>query len=224
MLSAILWDNDGVLVDTERYYFEANRLYLRRYGIELTEAQFFQWYLCESRGAWHLLDAKATRAQIDHWRDERNVIHLQLLAEAQSLLTPGIEPLLERLHGRVEMGIVTSATPASFSAIHGKHRLLHHFRFALTADTYARSKPYPDPYLLGVERIGKPAAECLVVEDSPRGLEAARAAGLRCIILRNDLSRHHDFAGAYRIVDSTEELGHEIEALLDENANQRNIP
>jgi len=216
MLSAILWDNDGVLVDTERYYFEANRLYLRRYDIELTEEQFCRWYLCESRGAWHLLDPNASRAQIDHWRSERNVIHLQLLEDAGSLLTPGIETLLADLHDRVDMGIVTSATQESFASIHRRHDLLRHFSFALTAETYERSKPAPDPYLLGVERIGRPASECLVVEDSPRGLAAARAAGLRCIILRHPLMRGHDFVGATRVVDSVDELREAIETLLAE--------
>ena len=70
-------------------------------------------------------------------------------------------------------------------------------------------------YLLGLERIGCPAHECLVVEDSPRGLQAARAAGIECIVVRSHLTRKHAFDGAYRIVDSMDELLHEIEALLE---------
>ena len=68
--------------------------------------------------------------------------------------------------------------------------------------------------MLGVDRIGRPADECLVIEDSPRGLAAARAAGLRCIVLRSPLTHGHDFAGADRVVDSVAELGEAIEALL----------
>ncbi|MEZ7911404.1 MAG: HAD family phosphatase [Propionivibrio sp.] len=215
MLSAILWDNDGVLVDTERFYYQANRDYLRGHGIELSEAQFFEWFLADNCGAWHLLEAGgASPEQIALWRRERNALHLELIHAASELVTPGIEPLLASLAGRVEMGIVTSATQASFDAIHARHDLLRHFRFALTAETYARSKPAPDPYLLGVDRIGRPADECLVVEDSPRGLAAARAAGLRCIVLRSPLTHGHDFAGADRVVDSVAELGEAIEALL----------
>ena len=215
MLSAILWDNDGVLVDTERFYYYANRDYLRRHGIELSENDFFNWYLCENRGAWHLLaDGGATAEQIEFWRNERNALHLELLAEAESLLTPGIEALLERLAGRVEMGIVTSATQESFASIHNRIDILRHFRFALTAETYTHSKPSPEPYLLGLKRIGRPADECLVIEDSPRGLAAARAAGIKCIVLRSHLTRGHDFAGAYRTVDSLDELLGEIELLL----------
>ena len=215
MLSAILWDNDGVLVDTERFYYQANRDYLRGHGIELSEAQFFEWFLADNCGAWHLLEAGgASPEQIALWRRERNALHLELIHAASELVTPGIEPLLASLAGRVEMGIVTSATQASFDAIHARHDLLRHFRFALTAETYERSKPAPDPYLLGVDRIGRPADECLVVEDSPRGLAAARAAGLRCIVLRSPLTHGHDFAGADRVVNSVAELGEAIEALL----------
>ncbi|MEI7614767.1 MAG: HAD family phosphatase [Betaproteobacteria bacterium] len=217
MLSAILWDNDGVLVDTERYYYQANRDYLRRHGIELSEKQFLDWYLNNNCGAWHILTDRGTSpAQIEAMRHERNVLHLELLASATELLTPGIDTLLESLAGRVEMGIVTSATRASFESIHSRLDILRHFRFALTCETYTHSKPSPEPYLLGIERIGRPAEECLVVEDSPRGLQAAHAAGLRCIVLRSALTHGHDFAGAWRVVDTLAELQSEIEALLNE--------
>lgn len=214
MLSAILWDNDGVLVNTERFYFEANRVYLARHGVDLSEDQYFEFYLADNRGAWHLLDPAASSQQIAHWRRERNAIHLQMLENADSLLTPGVDVTLAQLHGRVEMGIVTSATRASFDTIHRKHDLLRYFRFALTAEMYEKSKPAPEPYRAGLARLGKSAAECLVVEDSPRGLQAAQAAGIRCIVLRNSLMARHDFVGAYRVVDSMEELLAEIETLI----------
>ena len=215
MLSAILWDNDGVLVETERFYFQANRDYLRRHGVELSEAQFLEWFLADNCGAWHLLEAgQATHTQIAAWKRERNALHLELIHAASNLMTPGIDTLLARLAGRVEMGIVTSATRASFDAIHARLDLLRHFRFALTAETYERSKPAPDPYLLGLEHLGRPADECLVIEDSPRGLAAARAAGLRCIVLRSHLTHGHNFAGADCVVDSVAELGEAIEAFF----------
>lgn len=215
MISAILWDNDGVLVDTEQIYFEVNRDYLRRHGIELSEDDFFAWYLNDNCGPWHLLEERGTtRQQIDSYRQERNVLHLERLNNETALLTPGLERVLDRLSGRVEMGIVTSATRQSFEAIHNKLDILRHFRFALTSETYTHSKPSPEPYLLGLEHLGRPAHECLVIEDSPRGLQAAIAAGMRCIVLRSHLTRKHTFDGAYRIVDSMDELLFEIEALL----------
>ena len=85
---------------------------------------------------------------------------------------------------------------------------------APTGWSYANSKPSPDPYLLGLERLGVAADDALVVEDSPRGLQAAMAAGIRCVIVRNALTRGHDFPGAHRVVDTMAELLAEIELLL----------
>jgi len=82
------------------------------------------------------------------------------------------------------------------------------------SESYVNSKPSPEPYLLALQRLGLPAGECVVVEDSPRGLRAALAAGLRCIALRTVLTRHYDFPGAHRVVDDMAQLRAEIEALL----------
>jgi beta-phosphoglucomutase-like phosphatase (HAD superfamily) len=68
--------------------------------------------------------------------------------------------------------------------------------------------------LLGLERLGLDAAQCVVVEDSPRGLQAASAAGLRCIVLRNALTRHYDFPGALRVVDDMAQLRAVLEELM----------
>ena len=94
------------------------------------------------------------------------------------------------------MGVVTSANREHFDIIHRRLDLVRHFRFVLTAEDYRHTKPSPDPYLLGLKRLGLEAGQCLVVEDSPRGLEAARAAGIPCIVLRHELTLGHDFAGA----------------------------
>jgi beta-phosphoglucomutase-like phosphatase (HAD superfamily) len=66
--------------------------------------------------------------------------------------------------------------------------LLPHFELVLVQGDYARSKPEPDPYLRAVERLGVPAARCLVIEDSERGLRSARAAGLRCWVIPSALT------------------------------------
>lgn len=161
MLSAILWDNDGVLVDTERFYFQANRDYLRRHGVEPPKRSF-------SSGSWPTTAAPGTcskRGRLPTHRSppgkgERNALHLELIHAASNLMTPGIDTLLARLAGRVEMKHRhRCATRASLDAIHARLDLLRHFRFALTAETYERSKPAPDPYLLGLEHLGRPADE-----------------------------------------------------------------
>jgi HAD superfamily hydrolase (TIGR01509 family) len=214
MLQAILWDNDGVLVDTERLFYEANRDLFRPLGLELTEQHFFDWYLADNRGAWHLLEPALSAARMEERRAHRNRVYALRLASEHIPAIAGVAEVLASLAPRVRMAVVTSAIRDHFDIIHGRLPLRRHFEFVLTHESYANSKPAPDPYLLGLERLGVAAADALVVEDSPRGLRAAMAAGIRCVILRNALTRGYDFPGAYRVVDTMAELLAEIELLL----------
>jgi len=214
MLAGILWDNDGVLVNTERIFYEVNRDYLRQHRIELTEENFFDWFLCDNRGAWHLLAARgATQEEIDACRRSRNDFYTERLARETDLLNPGVDRLLERLSGRVDMGVVTSANREHFDVIHARLAIARHFKFVLTEESYASSKPSPDPYLLGLRRLGLEPRQCVVVEDSPRGVKSAVAAGIRCIALRNSMTRHCRFEEAHAVADSVEELQVRIEGM-----------
>lgn len=217
MLQAILWDNDGVLVDTERLFYEANLELFRQHGIELSEQHFFDWYLADNCGAWHLMRPAPSQEQIELWRAERNRKYAVRLASEQIPAMAGVAEVLASLAPRLRMGVVTSSNHEHFHIIHRRLDLLRHFQFVLTHESYANSKPSPEPYLLGLQRLGLDAADCLVVEDSPRGLQAALAAGIRCIVLRTALTRNYDFAGAWRVVDSMPLLLAEIEQLMVHN-------
>jgi beta-phosphoglucomutase-like phosphatase (HAD superfamily) len=215
MIEAILWDNDGVLVDTERLFYAVNRDFLFEHGVHLSEREFFDWFLMDNRGAWHLLEARgASAGQIDALRRERNARYGACLAQQDGLAIDGIGTLLASLAPRVAMGVVTSASREHFDIIHRKLDFERHMRFVLAEGDYTHSKPSPEPYLLGLRTLGLPAERCVVVEDSPRGLAAARAANIACIVLRNPMTAHHSFEGAYRVVDSVRELEREIAALL----------
>lgn len=214
MLRALLWDNDGVLVDTEQLFYEANRDLFRPLGLELTAQHFFDWYLADNCGAWHLLEPPLSAAQAEAHRSERNRQYAARLASEHIPAIDGVADTLAALAPRVRMGVVTSANADHFDIIHQRLPLRPYFEFVLTHEAYTHSKPSPEPYLLGLERMGVRADEALVIEDSPRGLQAATAAGIRCVILRNALTRHHDFPGAWRVVDTMAEVRAAVESLL----------
>ena len=214
MLRAILWDNDGVLVDTEQLFYEANRELFLPLGLELSARHFFDWYLADNCGAWHLLEPRLSDAQAEALRQQRNRRYAARLASEHIPAIDGVADTLAALSPRVRMGVVTSSNRDHFDIIHQRLDLLPYFEFVLTHESYTHSKPSPEPYLVGLDRMGVRADEALVIEDSPRGLQAATAAGIRCIILRNALTRHHDFPGAWRVVDTMAQVRAEAEALL----------
>ena len=94
------------------------------------------------------------------------------------------------------MAIVTSSEPGPFARTHARTGLLPHFELVLTRVDYTNAKPNPEPYLCAVSRLGVPPARCLVIEDSERGLRAAKAAGLACWVVPSGLTASGNFAAA----------------------------
>jgi len=210
MIKAVFWDNDGVLVDTEKLYFQATRELLLRTGVTLTEALFRQISLVDGRSAFDLAKAKGVSGEeIERLHEERNRRYKELLTAGVRVMD-GVEEVLGALRGRVFLAIVTSSRRVHFDAIHAGTRLLSSFDFVLAREDYVLSKPNPEPYLTAMKKSGFKADECLVVEDSPRGLASALAAGIRCLVIPNDLTRGAPFTGAWRVLESCREVPGEI--------------
>lgn len=206
MIDAILWDNDGVLVDTEYLFFESTRRTLARVGIELTLDTFLDLSMRQGRSVFELIiDTGSEQEQIARLKYERDYLYSEMLRRDTRVL-PGVEETLGELHGRVRMAVVTSSQRVHFDAAHAQTGLIGYFEFVLTREDYRETKPNPEPYLLALDRLGMKADTCLVVEDSERGLASALAAGLRCIVIPNNLTRNCSFRGAAAILPGAADL------------------
>lgn len=213
MIRALFWDNDGVLVDTERLYFLATRRVLATVGISLSQEQYVDLFLVQGKGAWHLAEERGfSPVAIQQMRDRRNQLYGTLLGQ-QPLVLPGVEDVLRALHETYVMGVVTSSRPDHFALIHQRTGLLRYFHFVLAAGDYAHSKPHPEPYRRAVERSGVPPEECMAIEDSQRGLTAATQAGIRCLVVPSALTRDGAFLGAHKVLTSLAELPTELSRL-----------
>ena len=104
------------------------------------------------------------------------------------------------------MGVVTSSREDHFNIIHQKNSLLKYFDFVLTSDDYTKTKPSPAPYLKAVAKTGLNKEECIVIEDSERGLRAALSAGLKCYVIPTSLTKYSDFSGAEKILNNISEV------------------
>lgn len=202
-LDFIFWDNDGVLVDTEGLYYQASREALATIGFHLTAAQFTAISLATGRSVFEL--ATQDPRLMDELRQWRNERYSQLLAE-QNLLLPGVRETLTQLSAQLRMAIVTSSRRDHFDLIHARTGLLHLFDFILCREDYREAKPDPEPYRLALQRSGVPPASCLVIEDSARGLAAAKAAGLTCWVIPSPQTAGQDFSAADRVLERIEAL------------------
>ena len=211
MLEAILWDNDGVLVNTEALYYEACRRTLANEGTELSREMYVRISMTEGRSVFDLIDLdRDERARL---RSDRDKVYMGLLS-SRDLTLPGVRETLEGLDGRLRMSVVTSSHRAPFDLIHSSTGLMRFFESALVREDFTLSTPDPEPYLKGLELLGLDASSCLAIEDSARGLASARAAGLKCIVVPNTLTQDGDFSEAYAVLDDIRDVIPAVEKLL----------
>jgi HAD superfamily hydrolase (TIGR01509 family) len=201
----ILWDHDGVLVDTEPLYYEATRAALEPLGVDLP----LEGYLAdmgEGLSAWERAALQGvdpdTICRQRAWRDRK---YQELLVE-RDIEIPGVEDVLSTLAADYAMAIVTTAKRVDFDLIHRHRSIVPFMDFVLTSGNYERSKPAPDPYLAALDRFGAAPPEAVVVEDSARGLRSALAAGIDCVVVDNDFVRGQDFSGARARIGGLHEL------------------
>ncbi len=194
----LLWDHDGVLVDTEYWYFKATQQKLAEGGLHIDQAAWVA-NMTTGKSFWDRVEEGA------RLRDERNALYQNYLRR-EDIEIDGVVDVLTSLGDEHSMAIVTTARRADFELIHAQRDIRGHFDFVLTVEDYPRSKPAPDPYLTALERFGAKADDAVVIEDSGRGLAAAVAAGVRCVIVKNAFTRSHDFSAAWRIVEHIGEV------------------
>lgn len=197
---ALLWDNDGVLVDSEKLFFQATREIFVRFEVEVTEELYVDYVMRRGRSLFDLIEARVGGGDgIRRIRAMRDARYTELIGEGVRVLD-GVREALTALHGQLPMAIVTGSGRDHFELIHRSLGLLRHFEFSLADGDYPRAKPEPDPYLLAAERLGFAPEECIVIEDSERGLTAAVAAGMRCLVVPSTLSSGGNFERAHRVL------------------------
>lgn len=214
MKKTILWDNDGVLVDTEKYYLKANTIFLKEYGIEVTEEQYNEISLIQGKSMLTLLETRGySPEEILKLREKRDDLYINLVMSGE-ITIPGAEEALESMHGKVKMGIVTTTKREYFIKVHETTGFLKYFDFIVAREDYKNSKPSPDPYLLGIKCSGSSPDECVAIEDTERGLKAAVSAGLDCIVIPSGLTSKNNFEGARTVVDNISKINYNLIAGL----------
>jgi len=212
MKKYILFDHDGVLVETENWYYEANKKALNTIGIDLPLEEYLV-NMAHGISTWETVsNAGVDDTTISECRKLRNQYYQEYLI-AEDIEIPGVMATLDQLAPRFKMAIVTTSKRPDFQLIHQYRHILNYMAFALTVEDYEKAKPHPEPYLTALKKFGAKAGEAVVVEDSARGLKSAVAAGIDCIVVANQFTASHDLSAATLKIASFSELPDAISML-----------
>jgi HAD superfamily hydrolase (TIGR01509 family) len=199
MKKYLLFDHDGVLVDTEFWYYKAAERALADIGFALDEQQYLR-DMTHGLGSWVQAKAAGIGEEALITRRTARDAYYQEYLRTESIEIEGVVEALAELSRYARMAIVTTAKRADFEIIHEKRQIRQFMDFILVREDYELAKPHPEPYLTGLRRFGASKQETLVVEDSARGLSSAVAAGIDCVIVYNAFTKANDFSQAsYRI-------------------------
>ena len=229
-MTTIIFDCDGVLADTERYgHLAAFNQTFREVGVPLQWSEEEYGHKLEIAGGKERMaseltaqfvrahdlpvDPEGRAALLATWHRHKTQIYTEMVASGKLPTRPGIRRIIgEAQDAGWKLAVASTSAEPSVHAIleqaAGPDRAAR-FDALLAGDCVPHKKPAPDIYLLALERLGVDPAGVLVIEDSRNGLEAARAAGLRCLITVNGYTAHEDFREAALVVSSLGDPGGE---------------
>jgi len=220
MVLGVIFDVDGVLVDSYAAHFESWQRLGRELGFTMSEAQFVATFGRKSHEIivefWpHLATSDLRVRELD---DRKEELFREIIAANFPAMDGAVE-LIDALQAAgFALAVGSSGPPANVGLVLDQLARRDKFKAVVTGRDVARGKPDPQVFELAADRLGLPPARCVVVEDAPAGVAAAKAAGAKCLGLA---SAGHDpavLSAADRVVRSLREVNaSEIRRLIDAN-------
>jgi beta-phosphoglucomutase len=217
MLKAVIFDFDGVIADSEALHYKALNAVFNRYGVDVPRDIHWQKYLgysdrenIEAVNVDYSMGMDDAKVQI--LIDEKKVVFDELVADG-SIIIDGVAEFIQRLiNDGIRRAICSGALRSDIDLMLGGTDFRDAFEAIVTADDVKHGKPDPEGYLLTLNKLNEngsspiKADQCIVIEDSHWGLEAAAAAGMRPIAVTNTYSRGELEQGGRKVVDRLDEL------------------
>ena len=197
---ALIFDMDGVLVDSNPVHRDAWVRFNLRYGVETTAAMLERMYGKRNDDIVRDFfgDGLAPEEVAARGAQKEQLYREMVGSRIEEILVPGLRPFLDRYSG-TPMAVASNAEPENVRFVLDRAKLADYFQVVLDGHQVSRPKPDPEVYLRAAELLGVAPSNCIVFEDSHSGVQAARAAGMRVIGLR---TTYGNLPGAEICVDN----------------------
>jgi len=217
MIKAVLFDMDGVLVNTETFYIQALiETLFEETGVKLKEEEVERYagliYVEKLKRIFREKDIKGDPYEIA----EKSRKRFLRIIKGKIRLLPGAKDLIDQLSSSgIRLGLVSSSKRMVVDIVLKQAKLQGIFDVIVTQDDVKNLKPHPEPYLLASKILGIRPEECVAVEDSVHGILSAKSAGMKCIAIANPYIPISKYSKADLIVKGLEEI--KLETILGLN-------
>jgi HAD superfamily hydrolase (TIGR01509 family) len=206
---AVIFDMDGVIVDSEKVYLEIERQMYRDLGIPVSPEEHRLFIGAAERSMWQYMKDKYRMDSETELlvMEERARFMSQLDQPGNVPLMPGLRKLLEVLaHDDIPALVASSSSREIIEKVLRINNIRHFFKDITGGDDVTHSKPAPEIFLESASKAGIAADRCLVIEDSENGIRAARSAGMKVIALLGHANGDLDLSEASRVIHALDEL------------------
>lgn len=216
-LDTVLFDFDGVLADSEEFYFLSYREGFRKFGHEIDRQEYLKWWTLKGagiEGECRRKRLRLTAEEKDHIMSERVRRYSRFCREGKVRIIPETFEALGRFRSSgFRTAIASNSFPGDLAAVFRANRKSP--RVPVVGRMKGiRTKPRPDVFLYAAGLLRSEPSRCLVIEDADKGLEAAKACGMKCVIIRTPPTKNQRFEGADFIFDSARDFLETVTASL----------
>lgn len=207
-LEAVIFDMDGVIIDSEPIHYKVNQKLYDELEIEVSKEEYNNFVGISNSDHWkHLKEKYNLTESIEELIANQNNQNLEHLEGSDEEPILGIVQILEEL--KIENIIIALASSSSLryiKAVTEKFAIDDYFSLMVSGESVDRGKPYPDIFLETADKLEVDTANCVVIEDSKNGVKAAKSAGMKCIGFVNPNSGNQDLSFADTLVDSMKKV------------------